>query len=83
MIFVNVRLEMMDFSLRSLLDMVMMIKEFIRALLSQKAIIASKEDEKKNREGVQSLSSSLLPKRSILFYAFTNNVFIAFFLTDD
>ena len=59
MIFVNVRLEMMDdFSLRSLLDMVMMIKEFIRALLSQKAIIASKEDEKKNREGVQSLSSS-------------------------
>ena len=48
----------MDFSLRSLLDMVMMmIKEFIRALLSQKAIIASKEDEKKNREGVQSLSS--------------------------
>ena len=58
MIFVNVRLEMMDFSLLSLLDMVMMIKEFIRALLSQKAIIASKEDEKKNREGVQSLSSS-------------------------
>ena len=58
MIFVNVRLEMMDFSLRSLLDMVMMIKEFIRALLSQKAIIASKEDEKKNRAGVQSLSSS-------------------------
>lgn len=58
MIFVNVRLEMMDFSLRSLLDMVMKIKEFIRALLSQKAIIASKEDEKKNREGVQSLSSS-------------------------
>ena len=58
MIFVNVRLEMMDFSLRSLLDMVMMIKEFIRALLSQKAIIASKEDEKKNREGVQNLSSS-------------------------
>ena len=49
---------MMDFSLRSLLDMVMMIKEFIRALLSQKAIIASKEDEKKNREGVQNLSSS-------------------------
>tara|TARA_B100001778_G_C18298107_1_gene498524 strand:+ start:354 stop:491 length:138 start_codon:yes stop_codon:yes gene_type:complete len=36
----------------------MMIKEFIRALLSQKAIIASKEDEKKKREGVQSLSSS-------------------------
>lgn len=34
------------------------IKEFIHALLSQKAIIASKEDEKKNREGVQSLSSS-------------------------
>ena len=58
MIFVNIRLEMMDFSLRSLLDMVMMIKEFIRALLSQKAIIASKEDEKKKREGVQSLSSS-------------------------
>ena len=58
MIFVNVRLEMTDFSLCSLLDMVMMIKEFIRALLSQKAIIASKEDEKKNREGVQSLSSS-------------------------
>lgn len=49
---------MMDFSLRSLLDMVMMIKEFIRALLSQKAIIASKEDEKKKREGAQSLSSS-------------------------
>lgn len=46
---------MMDFSLRSFNGYgdVMMMKEFIHALLSQKkAYVASKEDEKKNREGV-------------------------------
>ena len=71
------------FSLRSLLDMVMMIKEsYSRTPLSEGNNCFKRRREKEQRGRSESLPL-LLPKRSILFFSFTNNVFIAFFLTDD